>query len=359
MAAAVRPSPADARVPCPLCGGLIHPIAGRCKHCKGDLRAMRSARPAAAATLPALASGAAAAPTYTRGNQNGHPAQAGGQLRNGHAAYAPPVATPPPQAAAPVPMAAPALDGSRPVLPPRPTGRMYAAPPAPAWWKSWPLIVIALAGLAIVAAVILMVWPPPREDEPIAEPVKAGKLAPAPERMDTDPLPPTQPGPTPAPNPPPPAAPDPWNGGNGALPAPAAPDADPDVDIPDDPDAPDPDDSAAADPDVSGGVVGGVGGIGGGGASGPTLQGASAIMIGMMRHACDRATTCGQLDDMMQDYCKMTRSLPLAPPPATCTAAQRCFEEIDQMSCTVNWSDVSALNSVMYKFQACIEAMAC
>ena len=43
------PWPSDARVPCPLCGGLIHPIAGRCKHCKADLADAPRRAPAAAA----------------------------------------------------------------------------------------------------------------------------------------------------------------------------------------------------------------------------------------------------------------------------------------------------------------------
>jgi hypothetical protein len=67
MAVPARPaSPADARVACPTCGGLIHPVAGRCKHCKTDLsaaHATRLARHAApqVAALPALGGAAAAA----------------------------------------------------------------------------------------------------------------------------------------------------------------------------------------------------------------------------------------------------------------------------------------------------------
>ena len=30
------PTP-DPRVACPVCGGLVHPVAGKCKHCKTDL----------------------------------------------------------------------------------------------------------------------------------------------------------------------------------------------------------------------------------------------------------------------------------------------------------------------------------
>src|SRR5215467_11037283 len=88
MAAAARPGPPearDARVPCPLCGGLIHPIAGKCKHCKADLSAYRAARPAANTPLPAL-----------------HPA--GGNGVTGPATPVPPAA--------------------HAVLPPRPTSRV-------------------------------------------------------------------------------------------------------------------------------------------------------------------------------------------------------------------------------------------
>src|SRR5215510_7929017 len=95
MAVAARPGPADARVPCPLCGGLIHPIAGRCKHCKGDLSALRSTRPAAAATLPALnqppatrAAAPAPAPAPAapaNGHTNGHAQAHHAPYANGHA----------------------------------------------------------------------------------------------------------------------------------------------------------------------------------------------------------------------------------------------------------------------------------
>src|SRR5438045_2510286 len=100
MAAAARPGPPDprdardGRVPCPLCGGLIHPIAGKCKHCKADLTAYRSAPPAASAPLPALHHAAAAA-------GNGQPVHA----PIAHAAPAPAMA-----------MALP-YDAAEPVLP--------------------------------------------------------------------------------------------------------------------------------------------------------------------------------------------------------------------------------------------------
>ena len=135
------PGVADARVPCPLCGGLIHPVAGRCKHCKQDLTAHRAGKPAAATALPALVAAAAAEPV-------------------------------------------------RQVLPPRPTGTSLAAQPEPkgSLLRNWPLLVIVLAATAIVGALVIMVWP-----EHHGEASHTLKPPPAPERMDTDPSP-TAPG---------------------------------------------------------------------------------------------------------------------------------------------------------------------
>ena len=94
MAVAARPGPSDARVPCPLCGGLIHPIAGKCKHCKADLTGYHAARPAASTPLPSLhrpSNGHAAPGTQA----NGHPAHAAVATAVA-AADAQPVLPPPP-----------------------------------------------------------------------------------------------------------------------------------------------------------------------------------------------------------------------------------------------------------------------
>ena len=40
-----RMNPMDARIPCPVCGQEIHPVAGRCKHCKTDLVKLRVRAP--------------------------------------------------------------------------------------------------------------------------------------------------------------------------------------------------------------------------------------------------------------------------------------------------------------------------
>ncbi|MEO7735553.1 MAG: hypothetical protein ABIY55_31655, partial [Kofleriaceae bacterium] len=116
MAVAARPGPSDARVPCPLCGGLIHPIAGKCKHCKADLSTYHAARPAANAPLPAL---------FRVPPVNDAPRVLAGHGPPPHApvAHAVPVAGP--RAVAP------------PVLPPRPTSRGPA--PEASGWRSWPI----------------------------------------------------------------------------------------------------------------------------------------------------------------------------------------------------------------------------
>lgn len=51
MAATIEPSPL--RVPCPVCRQSIHPIAGRCRHCRSELGRHRAAAQAAVAgTIP-------------------------------------------------------------------------------------------------------------------------------------------------------------------------------------------------------------------------------------------------------------------------------------------------------------------
>lgn len=213
MAAAARLNPADARVPCPLCGNLIHPIAGRCKYCKGDLNAGRPQRAAAAGALPALV----AVPTQPASYAPAQPAP-----------YAPAPEVAPP--ASYVPAASAPIRESQQVLPPRPTGRMQATK-RPSVWRSWPLIVIALASIAIVAAVVVMVWPD-KQDDPKRN---ALEPPPAPIRMDTErgrPLPPSAAPGGPQGAAPPAGGSDPWSGGG-------APDPD-DVDTIDPPPAPDP-----------------------------------------------------------------------------------------------------------------------
>lgn len=301
MAVARTPSPSDGRVPCPQCGGLVHPIAGRCKHCKADLAAQRASRPAAAAALPALRVDAPAPSPV--------PAPP---------APAAPPAAPQPIYAWPPPAPAPApVDEARPILPPRPTGRMDAAAPKRSVWRNWPVMVIVLASLAIAAAVVLMVWP-----KASAAKADSRQLAPppAPERMDTNPLPPPSANGSVVP------MPDPQQRANPYADPPPPPDDDTDADDDDlDPDdlANDPFSSKQFDPFGNG--------------INPLLKNFNGayqdqFVVSLFERVCARAKTCGNsqaaqmcegLDVLLQGGTK----------PPTCASGKRCLAKIDQLAC--------------------------
>src|SRR5690242_18239476 len=81
--AAVEP-----RMACPACGGQVHPIAGRCKHCRADLNRLRAGG-GAAARAPAVAKPALVA----LGGGNGHGAN-GASTPPAPIAVTPLIATP-------------------------------------------------------------------------------------------------------------------------------------------------------------------------------------------------------------------------------------------------------------------------
>jgi hypothetical protein len=292
-------------VPCPLCGGLIHPVAGRCKHCKEDLTQFRTGRPQAAATLPALngARTAVAAQTAT-------PAYIPGT--NGHA---------PAISGAPTAVVPPAHEGSQPILPPRPTGRSMRAQQPRAAWKSWPMLVIGVAVIAIVVAVVIMILP---QDRPRAG---ARKLppTPAPERMETNPLPPKA------------SQIDPWSQPDRqAAPAPVPPPRQAPPPAPDDPD------------DLFGGLNG-AGGLSGGG-------GAAAVMLHVVDKVCVKLKDCPDLDQtLISMTCDQLKAFPKPPLPANCPAAQRCLDAVDGMSC--NSATGTSPLTVMYQISECTAAL--
>lgn len=151
----------DPRTACPACGGPVHPIAGRCKHCKVDLTRLRAGHApvaAPAATRPAL---------VALGGGNGH----------GHAPTAP-------AGTWPTPLGSP---------PPAPlsTGTVSAATHTPGddtpskWSTRWPLLVAALAIIAIVASVAMLLFGGNNDEK---KERKARRFnGPAPELMPTDP----------------------------------------------------------------------------------------------------------------------------------------------------------------------------
>jgi hypothetical protein len=318
MAAAARPgSPdaRDARVPCPQCGGLIHPIAGKCKHCKADLTAFRSARPAANTPLPAL---------------NHAPAPVNGQPPHAPIAHA--VAMPP----------AP-YDAGRPVLPPRPSAHAATAEPAGSAWRSWPVLVIVLAMLAIVAAVVLMMWPPRSRDGK-----RALQPPPAPERMDTQ-TPPVMPkidSPATPPQAPQGSAHDPWSGQppTGTDPSAAQDPADPAQADPADADDPDLD---AIDLTPRAGPPR---------RHAPPLNGSGMLVLAMTAHVCQKLAVCDTSDARMKNACDMISRMRTVPP--TCPAAQRCFQQIDAMTCSDQPGSLQ-VDRLFRRFSDCLDAMHC
>jgi hypothetical protein len=346
MAAAARPAPPDARdarVPCPLCGGLIHPIAGKCKHCKADLTAYRAARPAASAPLPALHPAAAAAAAF--------PAASTGATSS----TAPTLPVAP---AAPAALAGPGAPASGPVghalplaaqtvLPPRPTGRAFTAQPAGSTWRSWPVIVIAVAMVAIVAAVVLMLWPGPygRDGKPALLPPPP----PAPARMDTQ-TPPATPKLDTRPHAAAPAAPttpvDPLDGPHAAPPA--APGADPPADPSAQADPSDDDqDADASDPLLPSGPRAGQG----------LSSFAGSLGLAMTARLCRKLAQCGSRDDTLKNVCEAIANVP-SDPPAGCPAAERCLRHIDALGCT-SQPDALQMGMLLMRFRDCAEAARC
>lgn len=130
------------RVPCPLCGGAIHPVAGRCKHCKQDLLAHRGGSGAVASSaLPRLAAG-----TGPMGQGSLSPSA----VTIGLPAY---------------PVEAAQRPGRR------------------GWLSNWPLIVITLAVVAMIIALVLLVLPQHDGGS------RGGKRLPGSDNMETDVLP--------------------------------------------------------------------------------------------------------------------------------------------------------------------------
>ena len=311
---------------------MIHPIAGKCKHCKADLSAYRAARPAANAPLPALHRAPAAQP-------NGHAPQPNGHA-NGHAAR-------------PVAHAQPATAAAHdvPVLPPRPT-RSQTVEPTASTWRSWPVLVIVLAMIAIVAAVVLMVWP----ESDAALPRRALQPPPAPERMQTDPdlkQPPARAPAQPAPQPPArSAAPDPWDSPTAPAPAPRDPTAQAAPNPLDSTDANEADDD---DLDVLKNPFA---------PSAPStgrplpLNRHGTMVAAMFMHVCRKLVQCNVDNPVMMNVCDQLSHDP-TPPPANCPAAARCLRHIDGLSCTSQTGNLTQLGILMTRFQDCADAARC
>lgn len=293
---------------------MVHPVAGKCKHCKADLTAYRATRPAASAPLPPL-------------HQHGG---------NGHGNGASHAATHGPMA-----VAAPEV---QPVLPSRPTARGGTAQPGGATWRSWPVLVIVLAMGAIIVAVVLMVWPVGASE--------AGKRTlqppPAPERMLTDP----DVKPPPPPRAQPGGAPDPWSSPYAPRPAVPAP-------APSPPDR-DADDQGADDQDVD--AFGNPLTPRAPSAARPRLRLSphGALVGHMLARMCRKLKACRVDDPLAGKMCDQIAQPQLPPPPpTTCPAAARCLQHIDDMSCDDQSTNLSSIGELLTQLDDCVKAASC
>lgn len=337
-------------MPCPVCTGPIHPIAGKCKHCKSDLRAIRGPRAQATAQLPSLApaqpgqpaaspfapskpagngvaTGPAVAVTTTAATTayaNGH-GTTNGTRTNGHArtrGYDPSPSREPMITNLP---AGYDRSSAASILPPRMTGSHPAAAPVDqrSALRHWPIVVIVLAVVAILAAIALLVWPPSNDAAAPGKKVKSALDGPAPEHMDTNALPPEPPKPPvtpqrlavppqPPPAPPPPV--DPWNAQGNLTPPLQSNDLD-------DPRAP---------------------------------NDSSAITLRVLQRECATLRGCGTADDTQ---CTAIENTPAPPLPASCPAAAECLRQINRMTCTQ--LDPDNLLEPLGKLSECRDATRC
>lgn len=206
-------------------------------------------------------------------------------------------------------------EGSQPILPPRPTGRSFVAEKPRSMWKSWPMLVIVLASVAIVVAVVLMVWPPSSGHET----KRALQPPPAPERMETNPLPPPGAGNS--------NGADPWGGHSQADP-PKAPQASPDPAAPTPRQTPDPlpPPDPQQDPDDLFGQLGPMPQL-------PNLFDPNADPMAQLAPLLKQMPNV-QLDDVdaqaVQQVCTSFKAMAKAAP-SSCTDAQKCISQIDQL----------------------------
>ena len=303
------PSPADTRVPCPVCGGAIHPIAGRCKHCKTDLVAMRGGGDLSPPiALPALGGAAvAAAPPL---------------LMMPAAPEASPFA-PAPMAALPIPaqaVAAPPMPGPMP----RASGQH-----ASTWSRRWPILVVGIAAVAIVVSIVLLVLP---DKTASAARKRRGAPPPAPELdMNREP-----------------ATPDPW--GSAPSITPPGPGQGTQPGTP-------PGGTGQIDPPVPPPAPGG-----GGTVTTPTTADQFARALG--ETLCDRITTCVGGSAPTSTTCR--QGMDLFDPRQDCARfdqakASRCLSTLSSFSCTARGGrsgqvDMQKMAELLISVPACAEA---
>lgn len=294
---------------CPACGGAIHPIAGRCKHCKADLVTARGGATAAMGSVIQLGSLAAAPSGPAPGLPSGPAAITSG---NGLPAVATAAGPPVVLTAAPTPR--------------RPTS----------WRRRWPLLVAAIAAVAILASLAILLFS--GDDK---KPHRRRALGPAPERMQTDQLPT-----------------DPWQGrGTGAPPNPDQMQPIPGTPPPDiDPGG------GAADPDLPPIAPGQIN------PPPPPPAGGTAGSIGTVDEfvseavdaACRRLATCwgGPSAASTCEEIKTLTSQGLAAsagcPQFDATAAKQCVRQLNQIPCPDQGVPLPELLGMVAGLDACM-----
>lgn len=333
MALAARSSRAgaasDGRIPCPVCRQQIHPVAGRCKHCKTDLVKLREQHGVRAPRLAPAVLGVAPPPQVAF-------------------APAPAVAAPVPTASAPVTPSSQTLLDPPPYMLPQvavpPPADLIAAPmpylgdatltDLPAQRRPrWPLIVAIVAGVAIVICVLLLVL-----DKPAAKSSRTTNgVGVGTDSMDTQvtppaPIDPGSPG-------------DPW----GAVPAPG----DPNDPIPAQPIDPDPYQPPAPVPPPS--------------TFNGTVPPAEKFFSSMWGQVCDKMKSCGvpgvdmvcsnpDILDSLDPYKDQVKT-------GNCTydepAARKCLESIGSFSCSSLSGGSSGGFSALSGMLECVTALSC
>jgi hypothetical protein len=197
------------------------------------------------------------------------------------------------------------------------------------------VVVIVVAMMAIVAAVVVMVWPTGH-----GEPGKHTlQPPPAPERMDTQ-TPPVTPkinAPTPGPHASAPAAP-----------APDSSDASASDQVADDDDLATGDATGSPRPAPARR-----------GHRALSLNAGGMLQITMAARLCRKLVRCGTTDETMKSMCEQIASMGVsADPPAGCPAAERCLQHIDAMGCT-SQPDALQVGMLMMQFSDCVNAMRC
>lgn len=362
-----QPAMADARVSCPVCRAPVHPIAGRCKHCKADLVRARGGSTGAGeapVSVPVLGPGGApaAAPLPLPGGRGAPmPALAGGPTPAAPPPVPPPLTAPmPPEKSSVFLVAQGAPSVAGPAGAPVAT---YAASPAlvarapragGGWGHRWPLAVAIVAAIAIVVSLAVLLF---GGDGARRKPVRA--LGPAPDRMNTDTGPPAPPTPRTAPDPSPPA-PQPPSAAAPDDPSAPAPDlADPFDPAPgggagsSDPWAPgDPSAGATIDPPAPPRAPGTI----------PRVDSAGEFVTAAIDVACERLVGCMSSAAAAQTMCQQARSmgsqmsgaLTLSCTSFDATAARACLSAIARLPCPKNDSlDAMELARIASAVPAC------